>query len=385
MDNKLALVAVGYNRVNSLQRLLASLEKADYLGDKIELYISLDKAKTNEVVDFANSFNWSHGEKHVLTYPERLGLRKHILKCGDLLEKYDAIAMLEDDVVVSDGFYNYMKQAVEFYKDCDKVAGISLYSNRWNEFAGHPFTPSHSEYDTYFFQFAESRGQIWLKKQWKKFKEWYAQNEDVAIDDISLPEGLCHWPSSSWKKYHVKYCVEQNKYFAYPYVSMTTIFSDIGTHVAYVDSTNQVQLYHGSKKCFKFANITDKDGVYYDVFYERKFEAVNPEYKTYDKTCFNLYGYKRDYTGYTKVITFKKMPYSVLKSFGLYMKPQEENILYDVPGDILFLYDLSNKQDNHIVNNIDFYRYHHDIYGFRIEQLYCILDSAIRKIKRLVR
>ena len=45
------------------------------------------------------------------------------------LEKY---AVLEDDIVVSPGYYQYMKQAVEYYKDNADIAGISLYSHKMN-------------------------------------------------------------------------------------------------------------------------------------------------------------------------------------------------------------------------------------------------------------
>ena len=61
--SSLALVSVGYNRVHSISRLLNSLNNADYLGDDIDLYISLDKANTNDVVDYATSFEWHHGNK----------------------------------------------------------------------------------------------------------------------------------------------------------------------------------------------------------------------------------------------------------------------------------------------------------------------------------
>lgn len=380
MDNKLALVAVGYNRVNSLQRLLASLEKADYLGDKIELYISLDKAKTNEVVDFANSFNWSHGEKHVLTYPERLGLRKHILKCGDLLEKYDAIAMLEDDVVVSDGFYNYMKQAVEFYKDCDKVAGISLYSNRWNEFACAPFAPMHSEYDTYFFQFAESRGQIWLKKQWHSFINWYQRENDKPFFEDYLPAPMCRWPESSWKKYHVKYCVDNNLYFAYPYVSFATCFSECGTHTRRMDTFIQVDLYQGSSKNLTFPRVTDEKAVFYDVFYERL------NLRGFEDCELDLYGLKGLKCSKKYLISSKILPFLIVEKYGVQMKPQEANLLMAVKGNEFFKYDLSIRSSNKIkTNELVLFRYRFDIYDHARDMLACVFDSLLQYFKNLVK
>ena len=375
--SKLALVAVGYNRINSLRRLLVSLNNAEYLGDQIDLYISIDRSDSNVVSDFAHSFQWLHGDKHVLTYSERLGLRKHILKCGDLLDYYDAIAMLEDDVVVSNGFYNYMKQAVEFYRDNKQVAGISLYANRWNEFACCPFTPMHSEYDTYFFQFAESRGQIWLKEQWKAFKEWYNSENTKLFQHDSLPKELCCWPETSWKKYHVKFCVDNDYYFVYPYVSFATCFSDFGTHTRRIDTFIQVDLYQGYNKRFRFPDISNNDAVFYDVFYERT------NLKGYENCEFDLYGIKHLSDNKRYVISPRSLPYEIVAAYGAQMKPQEANVLMEVPGDDFYKYDkLCKKEKPSRRNKLRLFRYRFSLYDHSRELMLCILDSVISRIKK---
>lgn len=377
--SSLALVSVGYNRVHSISRLLNSLNNADYLGDDIDLYISLDKANTNDVVDYATSFEWHHGNKKVLTYPNRLGLRKHILKCGELLEQYDAIAILEDDLVVSDGFYNYMKQAVQFYKDNDQVAGISLYANKWNEFACSPFLPMHSEYDAYFFQFAESRGQIWLKKQWKAFMQWYENGNNGPFISDNLPEAMCRWPETSWKKYHVKYCVDNNLYFVYPYVSFATCFSDIGTHTNRIDTFIQTELYHGATRKFSFPAITDKEAVYYDVFYER----IN--LLGYLDCEFDLYGIKPNVTRKRYLISSRNLPYRLICSFGVQMKPQEENILLNVEGNEFYKYDTSIHDTQNVTNNkLAIFRYRFDMYDHSKELLACVVDSLRQCVRRIL-
>ena len=373
---KLALVAVGYNRVKSLQRLLESLNAAEYHGDKIEIYISIDKSKSTDVVELANSFIWNHGEKHVLTYTERLGLRKHILQCGNLLSKYDAIAILEDDIVVSKGFYNYMKQSVEFYKDDDNIAGISLYTNKWNEFACAPFSPMHSEYDTYFFQFAESRGQIWLKNQWRHFIEWYRNGNDLPFETDNLPRNLCAWPESSWKKYHVKYCVDNNLYFVYPYTSFATCFSDLGTHTRRIDTFIQVELYQGYSSKFKFPTSGSNDAVYYDVFYERT------NLYGYEDCDFDLYGIKHLSDNKRYVISPRSLPYEIVAAYGAQMKPQEANVLMDVSGDDFYKYDkLCKKEKPSSRNKLRLFRYRFSLYDHSRELMLCILDSVISRIK----
>ena len=86
-------------------------------------------------------------EKKLYTYPERLGLRKHILKCGDFLDFYDALVVLEDDLVVAPSFYMYVLMTVNKYIENNNIAGISLYTHLWNHNAGLPFTPCPSMYD----------------------------------------------------------------------------------------------------------------------------------------------------------------------------------------------------------------------------------------------
>ena len=61
----IAIVVVTYNRVDSLSRLMDSLERASYGNDRIPLIISVDKSNTNVVEDFADNYVWPYGDKIV--------------------------------------------------------------------------------------------------------------------------------------------------------------------------------------------------------------------------------------------------------------------------------------------------------------------------------
>ena len=110
----IAIVVVAYNRVTSLNRLLNSLLQADV--EDAPLIISIDKSNTDTVERFANNFIWPFGEKKVITHDKNLGLRTHILSVGDWLDMYDAIIVLEDDIVVTPGFYRYAVSAYSYYQ-----------------------------------------------------------------------------------------------------------------------------------------------------------------------------------------------------------------------------------------------------------------------------
>ena len=110
-----------------------SLLRADYAGDQVDLVVSLDKGqRQQEIISVAEKIEWSHGEKIIRAFPERQGLRAHIIQCGDLTEKYDAVVVLEDDLMVAPHFYSYVKQTIARYSIDDHID------------SGYRFFPSNS-------------------------------------------------------------------------------------------------------------------------------------------------------------------------------------------------------------------------------------------------
>lgn len=103
---KYGIVAIGYKNQAGMIRLLNALSTADYSTSDICLIISIDKAENDKVKEIADEFTWAYGEKKVVTFPQRLGLRNHVLQCGDYLNIYDldAIAIFEDDTLPACGF-----------------------------------------------------------------------------------------------------------------------------------------------------------------------------------------------------------------------------------------------------------------------------------------
>ena len=132
-QDKLAIVIVGYNRLDSIVRLLNSLLNAEYYDMDVPLVISIDASNNEDLYTYARTFVWPFGEKHVIIHKKRLGLREHIFSCGDLTEYFKGIILLEDDIYVSAHFYKYALEACNYYDEDDKVACIALYSKNINE------------------------------------------------------------------------------------------------------------------------------------------------------------------------------------------------------------------------------------------------------------
>lgn len=339
--NNIAIVVVGYNRVDSISRLINSLLVADYKNDNVDLILSIDNSGTDLVENYAKSITWNHGEKIIRTFPERQGLRNHILQCGKFTENYRGIIVLEDDVVVSKDFYNYSKQAIEFYEKEDDIAGISLYSTCLSIDANRTFIPDFSPYDNYFLQYAQSWGQIWIKDSWNKFISWYSENFNKELHSDNFPVSISNWSNKSWLKYHIKYCVENNKYFVYPYKSFTTCFAEAGEHELEKNSIFQVPLSNEANKKYLFCLLSDKNISKYDVFYERQ-DLDN--YLGISNVLVDLYGRKFVNEAlnedYNYLLSSKKLNYKIEKSFALDMRPHEANIINNIRGYDIFLYNL---------------------------------------------
>lgn len=269
---KPAIVIPTYKRPNALRRLLKSIEKSYYPNFPIELVISIDRGAEEEVEQIARNFQFSYGNVTLISHDVKQGLKKHILFCGDLSEKFGSVIILEEDLIVDPWFYEYAFKALNFYKNEKKIAGISLYSPEFNEFADLPFEPIRSDKDTYFMQIGSSSGQAWTSEHWKKFKGWYNGKSDNQISkDIRLPDYVRnHWKNNSWKKYYNAWLVDKNFFMVYPYSSYSTNCSDEGgTHLNSTTTLHQVVFLYPDRTTteIRFSPFNNK-AIKYDSFME---------------------------------------------------------------------------------------------------------------------
>jgi len=333
-EASIAIVAVAYNRKKSLDRLLKSLNNASYpSGANVHLYISIDYSENNTITELANSFKWKHGPVEVLKHKQNLGLKKHILKCGSLLERYDALIMLEDDLYVTKNFYQYSSQAVEFYKESKNIAGISLYNHEVNVYNHEPFNPIKEDSDIYFFQMPSSWGQIFLKDKWKDFTNWLS-NEN-SVESFEVPDKMKKWPESSWLKLYASFMVDQNLFFIYPHLSLSTNFNEVGTNVTINNTTYQTKLYHPTKTTFKFTTFSSSCSVY-DIF----FESISIK----NKLNFDFPGIEIDFYGEKPLksnflLSSKPLNFKVIREYSLSLRPYEYNITNNIKGTGIYIYD----------------------------------------------
>ncbi|WNM64084.1 glycosyltransferase [Candidatus Nitrospira neomarina] len=332
MNYKPAVVVVAFNRPNALQRLLESLN-ADLQAEAVDLVLSVDYGGPSSVAEIATSFIWKYGKKRVILRDENLGLHKHILACGQLTDEYGSIILLEDDLYISPCFYQYGVQAINFYQNDSRISGISLYAHGFIQTSADrfPFNPIKDKWDVYFMQHPASSGQAWTDKQWSRFMEWYAKNKNG--DGLrNLPEKIAAWPESSWKKYFNSYMIAQDKYFVYPYISLTTNFGESGTNML-KNSSFQVPLELNRRK-FEFGDIDDSIAVY-DTYCELSSDRLSrlcKELQCYDFEV-DIYGTKNLKRVAKSYILTSKAAKKRVQGFALELRPAEMNVIMGIKGE----------------------------------------------------
>ncbi len=397
--NTVAIVIIAYNRPDSLKRLLASLAGANYPEKKsIPLIISIDQGDNAKVIEAADSFIWEHGEKSVICRKVNLGLKQHVLLCGDYAQTYEGVIMLEDDLYVSPSFYTYAFAALEFAEGQDDIGGISLYNHLLNVHVREPFEAVREDYDNWYFQFASSWGQAFGRVQWSRFREWLKNHDGKPLASYDMPENVSSWSDKSWLKYYIKYLIETNKYFMYPYISLTTNFSEEGAHAREAVTDLQVPLAGktDSSREYHFCKLHETSAVY-DAFFEnvclKKHVAeqlagiiknAGNEYGK-EKTDFvevDLYGYRPKMPGMRYFLTSRSLPYKLLKSYGRSLRPMDANIFEEMSGNDFYLYDTGEQGSAPKTEDARKYLYHYK--ALKMKAIRSVLSYRIRrKLRRL--
>lgn len=370
--DEFAIVIICYNRPKSLIRLLNSLSNIKVNNEEVTLYISIDNAKSlnedNEKVKLiANNYTWNFGKKIVDIKKDNLGLKNHVIECGKLTDKYMNIIVLEDDLLVSPVIFEYAKQVVKFYNNEDNIAGYGLYSYPKNQYSNRLFVPLNDGTDVYFMQNACSWGQIWTRKQWQEFYNWYEENKNKEFTTKLIPKEVCQWDDKSWLKWHIKYVIQKNKFFVYPHTSITTNFSEKGVHNSSESFGYQSNLYTKNDKeiIFRFEKLEQSKSIY-DAYYENI--RINEFINLKEQICSDFYNTKELSNikeNYQYLLTCKKMNYRVIKKYKLEMYPYEQNIINNIEGQDIFLYNLHKKEKNKYKSN----KIKNLIYSYRIAEL----------------
>lgn len=156
-----------YNRPDHVRNIIWSLVKNE-LAIKSEIFIYSDAAKgkedekyVQEVRDYVNSIN-GFSKVHIIQREKNWGLAQNIIDgVGNLISKYGRIIVLEDDLILSPYFLQFMNDALCIYEIEDKVAHIH----------GCEFFNDNTLPDTFLIKWAGSWGWGTWERSWKLFNE----------------------------------------------------------------------------------------------------------------------------------------------------------------------------------------------------------------------
>jgi len=168
MMMKLAPIAFfAYKRPEHTRKSLESLAR-NHGAEASELFIfcdgikkSEDRAAIQQVREVIRSQQWC-GRVHIIEREQNMGLAKSVIQgVTDLCNQYGKVIVLEDDLVLSPFFLEYMNQALDTYVADSQVVQIS----------GHMFPVEFppSQTDCVFLPFNTSWGWATWQRSWQHF------------------------------------------------------------------------------------------------------------------------------------------------------------------------------------------------------------------------
>jgi hypothetical protein len=167
INNNLAPIALFvYNRLELVQQTILNLQK-NYLAKDSDLFIFSDGPKDDEdnikIINVRNYLKKITGFKSVkiIERDKNIGLANSIISgVTEIANQYEKIIVLEDDMVTSPYFLQYMNESLDFYKDEEKVISIHGYI--------YPLKGNLPE--TYFIKGADCWGWATWKRGWNLFE-----------------------------------------------------------------------------------------------------------------------------------------------------------------------------------------------------------------------
>lgn len=177
--NKLApIVLFVYNRPEHTKKTLKALQENNLACDsKLFIYsdASKDENSLNQVNEVRELIDNVTGFKNVIVFHQESnqGLANSIIHgVTEIVNQYEKVIVLEDDLITSPYFLTYMNDALNFYENEDKVWHISA----WN----YPITKDGLG-DVFFWRVMNCWGWATWQDRWQHFEK----NTEQLIDSFS--------------------------------------------------------------------------------------------------------------------------------------------------------------------------------------------------------
>ena len=126
---KIGITVVAYSRPDHLKKLLFSLKVNKiknftvFIDGADDFFIRKQQQK---IIKMLQMIDWA--DVKIINRPTNIGLRKSIISSlDDQFKIYDKVILLEDDCIPQMGFFDFMLQSLETFKDNKKIRSICGY------------------------------------------------------------------------------------------------------------------------------------------------------------------------------------------------------------------------------------------------------------------
>lgn len=259
------IILFAYNRLNETQETVKALQK-NFLAEKSKLFIFSDGPKNNmddKKIDSVRSYLYTiEGFKKVKIIESKInkGLASSIIQgVSEILDNYDSVIVLEDDLITSPNFLDFMNQALEFYQNNPKVISISGYTMNLPSLEGY-------NKDYYFGIRASSWGWATWKNQWEGI-DWEVSDYSKFSKDIKqklrffqvgsdMPGMLRNQMEGKIDSWAIRWCYHQFKHDLYTVFATKSKINSIGFSEDATHTSGALKfiaaLDDSSKRNFKF-------------------------------------------------------------------------------------------------------------------------------------
>lgn len=241
-----------YARPEETARTIESL-KQNFLATETKLFIFSDGARNEkdlplveEVRKLIRNVNNGFYDVQIFEREKNFGLANSIITgVTQVLKQFEKIIVIEEDLISSQNFLNYINEGLNFYKDNEKVFSVTGYTYQLK-------IPSDYKFDNYFAPRCESLGwgtwaNRWFKVDWqmKNFKDFINNRrlkqkfDSVGADLLPMLLKQQIGVLDSWA---VRWCYahfQNNAFCSYP-IKSKIVHIGVGGLATHVKNENKI-------------------------------------------------------------------------------------------------------------------------------------------------
>ncbi|XP_060597005.1 uncharacterized protein LOC132750932 [Ruditapes philippinarum] len=254
----LRIIVLVYDRAKSLQRLLNSLNEAEYASDIIKLEIWIDRSEDGSVdkitLQAAINFNYLHGDCEVIVHQHHVGIvGQWLTTWKPNITSNEIVVFLEDDVTVSKYFWKYLRMVHRKYDNRSDINGFALQGYSRTFSLEHNITTLRGpeDYTVFHFPVLGSWGFSPSTKNWKQFLDWF-YSEDKSSFKPYVPGNIASdWyeilssggkANTMWTMWHIYYAWKNNEYTLHcnfpENAGLTTNWREKGLHYSQTEGSS---------------------------------------------------------------------------------------------------------------------------------------------------